>query len=364
MDKNIFDTVYKVNHSGGSGSCFYLRDINLFVTNNHVVDGHHEVALLDNNRTQHYARVVLVNPDVDIALLAADDDFTHLPSLSLAADDSLQISDKVHVAGYPYGMPFTLTEGTVSSPKQLMDGQYFVQTDAAVNPGNSGGPVFNGEGEVVGITVSKFTDADNMGFAIPVNRLREMLVNIGDEIDRETFKVMCRGCDSLISEKENTKYCPNCGSKLPDGIFDEIPLGPLAELCETALRRLGINPVITREGEDEWRFHMEDTEVRIFTLDDPYLALASPVAMLPKNNVEAVLRYVLSTDFGPFKVGVDNDDQILYFCYRVPARNIKDDTFEELCDNIVRFCNEVKTVSSTLINDYGCRHSNYSKLNL
>ena len=57
----------------------------------------------DHFPLSNYARVVLVNPDVDIALLATDDDFKHLPLLSLAADDSLQISDKVHVAGYPYG---------------------------------------------------------------------------------------------------------------------------------------------------------------------------------------------------------------------------------------------------------------------
>jgi len=360
MDKNIFKTVYKVNHSGGSGSCFYLRDLDLFVTNNHVVEGHHEVALLDSDRTPHYARVVLVNPEADIALLAAEGDYKALPSVVLAGDDSLQIADKTHVAGYPYGMPFTLTEGTVSSPNQLMEGEYYVQTDAAVNPGNSGGPVFNSDGEVVGITVSKFTDADNMGFAIPVRKLRELLSNIDGEIERDTFKVMCSGCDCLIPEGEETKYCPNCGKKLPDGIFEEVPLGPLAVLCETAIGRIGLNPVITREGEDEWRFHMGDIEVRMFTFDAPYLALASPVAMLPKKNVEAVLRFCLESDFGPFKLGVD-DDQIVYFCYRVPARSIKEDTFEEIVGNIVDYCHEVVRLSRKLLDDFGCRATNYSK---
>ena len=75
-----------------------------------------------------------------IALLAAEGDFSSLPDISLAEDDTLTIGRKVYVAGYPYGMPFTITEGSVSSPKQLMDGKYYIQTDAAVNPGNSGGP--------------------------------------------------------------------------------------------------------------------------------------------------------------------------------------------------------------------------------
>ena len=117
MDQNIYKLVYKVTHAGGSGSCFYLKSYNLFVTNYHVVNGFHTVAIHDNDRNPYLAKVVLVNPSLDIALLAVDADFSALPELSLAADDSLAIGGKVSVAGYPYGMPFTVTEGSVSSPK-------------------------------------------------------------------------------------------------------------------------------------------------------------------------------------------------------------------------------------------------------
>ena len=128
--------MFQVKHSGGSGSCFYLKSLNLFVTNNHVVEGFHEVAIHDHKKTAHLAKVVVVNTTVDLALLAVDDDFSDLPELTLAPDNSLTYGDKMKVAGYPYGMPFTVTEGTVSSPKQLMDGRYYVQIDAPVNPGN------------------------------------------------------------------------------------------------------------------------------------------------------------------------------------------------------------------------------------
>ena len=120
---NIYRSVFKVTHSGGSGSCFYLKNYDLFVTNYHVVEGYRTVAVHDNDRNPYLAKVVLVNPALDIALLAAEGDFSALPEMTLAADDSLTIGRKVYVAGYPYGMPFTITEGSVSSPKQLMDGQ-------------------------------------------------------------------------------------------------------------------------------------------------------------------------------------------------------------------------------------------------
>ena len=95
-----------------------------------------------------------------------------------------------------------------------MDGKYYIQTDAAVNPGNSGGPILNDAEEVVGVTVSKFTQADNMGFGIRVETLHGLLESLG-ELDRTAFQVQCGSCEELICEEE--EFCPSCGDKLPEG---------------------------------------------------------------------------------------------------------------------------------------------------
>ena len=84
MNQNIFQTVYKINHAGGSGSCFYLKKYDLFVTNYHVVEGFRQVALEDNNKNRYLAQVILVNPSLDIALLTAEGDFSALPEITLA----------------------------------------------------------------------------------------------------------------------------------------------------------------------------------------------------------------------------------------------------------------------------------------
>ena len=256
---NIYRSVFKVTHSGGSGSCFYLKNYDLFVTNYHVVEGYRTVAVHDNDRNPYLAKVVLVNPALDIALLAAEGDFSALPEMTLAADDSLTIGRKVYVAGYPYGMPFTITEGSVSSPKQLMDGKYYIQTDAAVNPGNSGGPILNDAEEVVGVTVSKFTQADNMGFGIRVETLHGLLESLG-ELDRTAFQVQCGSCEELICEEE--EFCPSCGDKLPEGVFDERELSPLGGFVESAIREMGVNPVLARDGYDSWLFHKGSSEIQ------------------------------------------------------------------------------------------------------
>ena len=142
-NNNIYSLVFKVTHAGGSGSCFYLKSHNLFVTNYHVVEGFRSVALQDNKRNPYLAKVVLVNAVLDIALLAVEHDFSHLPDFPLADNDSLEIGGKIRAAGYPYGMPFTATEGTVSAPKQLMNGHYYTHTNAAANPANYRGPTNN-----------------------------------------------------------------------------------------------------------------------------------------------------------------------------------------------------------------------------
>ena len=207
MEQNIYSVVFKVTHAGGSGSCFYLKDRDLFVTNYHVVEGFHTVAVHDNDRNPYLARVVLVNPTLDIALLAVDHDFSALPELNLAAADSLAISNKIRVAGYPYGMPFTVTEGTVSSPKQLMNGQYYIQTDAAVNPGNSGGALVNTHGELVGInTLIKSQTGSYVGysFAIPESIVRKVVVDLKEfgVVQRALLGVQFRVVDQDFLDTE------------------------------------------------------------------------------------------------------------------------------------------------------------------
>lgn len=356
MDQNIYKLVYKVTHAGGSGSCFYLKSHDLFVTNCHVVNGFHHVAIHDNDRNPYLAHVVLVNPSLDIALLAAEGDFSHLPDLSLAADDSLSIGGKVSVAGYPYGMPFTVTEGSVSSPKQLMEGKYYIQTDAAVNPGNSGGPIFNDRNEVVGVTVSKFANADNMGFGVRVEALRKLLKSV-DGLDRTCFQVQCDSCDELISENE--EFCPSCGEKLPEGVFDEREPSPLSHFCEQAISEMGVNPVLARDGYDLWTFHKGSSEIRIFVYDNTYLFAVSPINLLPKKDVEPVLDYMLGEDFAPYKLGIEGRQ--IYIAYRIHLSDLTDESEDEIRRNLVNLAQKADDMDNMMVERFGCEFSEYSK---
>lgn len=101
MQELIYHSIYKVSQARGSGSCFYLKDYNLFVTNSHVVEGFRQVALEDHHRNRYPARVILAHPALDVAFLKAESDFFFLPDLPLAKEEAA-IGSKIRVAGYPF----------------------------------------------------------------------------------------------------------------------------------------------------------------------------------------------------------------------------------------------------------------------
>ncbi len=352
----ISKVVFKVNHAGGSGSCFYLKQHNLFVTNFHVVEGFQEVSIENTDKDRFLAKVVLINPVADLAFLATEENFGQLPELSLSLEKELKIGERINVVGYPFGMPYTVTDGTVSSPKQLMNGRTYIQTDAAVNPGNSGGPMFNQDDQVVGITVAKFNDADNMGFGIPVGVLNKMLEH-APSLDRAKFAVECSTCGSVIANQ--TQYCPSCGNKIDDKLFNQRTLTDLAIFCEEAINNMGVNPVLARVGNESWTFHKGSSEIRIFVYERSYLFATSPINVLPTKDLEPLLRFLLSADIKPFILGVRNND--IFVSYRVHMSDVFSDEADKIKKNITDLAAKADDLDNYLNETFGCEFSEYSK---
>lgn len=353
---NLFSAIYKVNHAGGSGSCFYYKKHNIFITNFHVVEGYKVVSIQDNDKNSFLARVVMVNPSVDIAFLIAEWDFKALPDIVLSQVEDISIWQKINVAGYPFGMPFTLTEWTISAPKQLMDNSYYIQTDAAVNPGNSWWPMFNDKNELIAITVSKFNDADNMGFWIPVSALKKILEKF-DKIDTTKFNVQCNSCEEFIIKE--TEYCPSCWAKLKENIFKEDTLTDLAVFVEEAISLIWINPILARTWYEVWKFHKWSSEIRIFVYNKSYLFCTSPINILPKKDLDSVLTYLLSDSIKPYQFGLQ-DNQI-YLSYRVHLSDVFSDFSNDIKKNLSNIVQKADELDDYLHDEFGCEFSEYSK---
>jgi len=161
----------------GAGSGFIISKDGLIVTNNHVVEGAKEVTVTLANKEEYPAKVVGRDPKTDIALLKIQPKGT-LAAAGLGDSDRLRVGEWVVAVGNPFGLSNTVTAGIVSAKGRVIGaGPYddFIQTDASINPGNSGGPLFNLQGEVVGINTAIIPNGQGIGFAVPVNLVKNLL---------------------------------------------------------------------------------------------------------------------------------------------------------------------------------------------
>jgi len=171
---------YKLAHSLGSG--VLIHEDGYILTNYHVIERASVIQVTLADETSYPARVVAGDEISDLALIKVDSP-APLPAAPLAADDDLLLGETVVVLGNPYGLAHTVTVGVLSAKNREARHQGEVlfrdilQTDAAVNPGSSGGPMLNVNGEVIGINVAIYQEAQNIGFAVPVARVRRRLAD-------------------------------------------------------------------------------------------------------------------------------------------------------------------------------------------
>ncbi|HWK65471.1 MAG TPA: Do family serine endopeptidase [Rhizobiaceae bacterium] len=165
------------------GSGFFISEDGYLVTNNHVVEGGSEFTIVTDAGKEIDAKLVGTDPRTDLAVLKVDssDKFTYV---AFADDSKVRVGDWVVAVGNPFGLGGTVTAGIVSaSGRDIGAGPYddFIQIDAAVNRGNSGGPTFNLNGEVVGVNTAIFSPSGgNVGiaFAIPASTAREVVKDL------------------------------------------------------------------------------------------------------------------------------------------------------------------------------------------
>jgi len=177
-----FDFFYGAVPQQGQGSGFVLDKQGLILTNNHVIDNAQRVEVTLSDKHKYKAKVLTVDKNHDLALLKID--APNLTPVTLSDSKGLIVGQRVYAIGNPFGLSGTMTRGIISAIRSIGGPQGnpiedAIQTDAAVNPGNSGGPLLNSRGEVIGITTliaSNGADqSSGIGFAIPINTAKAVL---------------------------------------------------------------------------------------------------------------------------------------------------------------------------------------------
>ena len=193
--------------SAGAGSGFIIDESGLVVTNNHVIRNADEVTVTLNDGSELDAEVIGTDPDTDLALLRVEAD-RPLPVAKFADSDVVRVGDAVIAIGNPFGLGGTVTSGIVSAKaREIGAGRYdnFLQIDAPINRGNSGGPTFNLEGEVIGVNTAIHSPTGGnvgIGFAIPANLTQKIVADLEDDgmVERGWLGVHIQALDDDLAE--------------------------------------------------------------------------------------------------------------------------------------------------------------------
>ena len=167
----------------GTGSGVIVNSDGYIITNNHVINNSNELSVTLNNNRTYKAEIVGSDPITDIALLKIDAD-EDLPFVTFADSDEVKVGEWVLAVGNPFNLTSTVTAGIVSAKARDLSGtssQSFIQTDAAVNPGNSGGALVNTRGELIGINTAISSQTGSYvgySFAVPSNIARRVIEDI------------------------------------------------------------------------------------------------------------------------------------------------------------------------------------------
>lgn len=174
--ETAYESIFVVRSGNHEGSGFAIGT-NMVVTNAHVIGNQKNIILQSYDGHEYRAGIYLIDNTFDIAILSVENaDFV---PLEIGNSDELKVGDDIYAIGTPNNMEYTLTKGVVSSLNRKIGSYKYIQIDAAINSGNSGGPLLTDDGKVVGVNSLKVSDAEGIGLAIPITDVVTFIRNNG-----------------------------------------------------------------------------------------------------------------------------------------------------------------------------------------
>lgn len=275
------------------GTGFYLRAPNLIVTNEHVVRDNREVVIEGRAFPKQLSRVVYIDPKYDLAFLEVPSGLD-VPNVQLGTDIELSEGDPVLAIGHPFGLNFSTTQGIISNRAQDQNDIPYIHHDAALNPGNSGGPLIAHNGRVVGVNTFIMRDGNSIGFSLPVKYLHDTI----QEFQKRKANVgaRCYSCMNLVFEDTiDDGYCPYCGAKvqLPTTVEEYEAIG-VAKTIEDLLQQIGYDVRFSRRGPNNWEIQKGSARILISYYEKTGLIVGDAyLCVLPKQDIKPLYEFLL-----------------------------------------------------------------------
>jgi serine protease Do len=299
MLESVYQSVVRLGRGWSGGTGFVCMPNGLIVSNLHVVgyDEWVEVRYADD----HACRAAVLYGDTrqDFALLLPEEE-RQVPPLPWA--ETVHVGMLVYAVGHPHGFGYSTTKGVVSGLNRLHRGVPYLQTDAALNPGNSGGPLVDEQGRVVGLNTWIYAGT-SMGFALPASCLRQALID--HQGPRQTISArrptyLCIRCQAPFRPSED--YCTVCGEFLPvygshRGAVSTQYLAQAELVVSFLLSELGYSAHELYVDDGLWVLPQATGEVWIsLTCDQSRIDFVNRLVRLPESSFEAFFRFLLTAN--------------------------------------------------------------------
>ncbi|MEZ4927566.1 MAG: serine protease [Saprospiraceae bacterium] len=335
----------------GIGTGFCLPDWHVIVTNNHVIEGNRSVVIEGLNFPKQLSQVLFTDLKYDLAFLSYPMGTGEIPKVVLAFDKAVKEKEVVTAIGHPFGYKFSLKDGIVSSSSEILNGIPYLHIDAALNPGNSGGPLVDGEGAIIGINTFGRRDGDNTNFSLPVRFLKDSLEDFKQVSNEESTR--CPGClNVLTKDKIENNLCMHCGDRveLPTDAPEYVPSG-VPKSVEALIESIGYDVALSRSGPNAWEIKQGSATILICYHDKSGLISADTVLCeLPKQNIKPLYEYLLRENFSNEGMTLSLNGQDIVLSLLIFDRYLNEDTGKEM---LAKLFEKADFYDNLLVEKYG-----------
>lgn len=279
------------------GTGFYLAEHDLIVTNEHVVRDNREIVIDGEFFDRQLVEVLYLDELHDLAFLKAPRAH-EMPSVGIRKDSDLYVGEIVLSLGHPFGQNYQFKEGRIDSVDFEEDEIQYYEHSALLSPGNSGGPLFDQEGYLLGVNTFLIRSGQEIGYSLPLTKLKEALqIYSANEAD---YLIKCGECKQVIVDPEgSSRRCTHCGTKI--GYISHIPLyEPIGinKQIEEMLSELNHSAILSRRGPYNWEVEQGSALIHVAYHEKSGLITGDAhLCTIPDDDILPLYSYLLKANY-------------------------------------------------------------------
>lgn len=280
-----------------TGTGFYYRKWNVIITNEHVVRGNKNIIIAGQTFEKQVVPILYVDQKHDLAFVQAP--IQHqMADIEIESIDHQDPGDKIIAIGHPFDLNFAATQGIISGFQVAKDEISYIQHDAALNPGNSGGPLINKNGKLIGVNTFVIQNGNNIGFALPSDMMEQCLLDYSK--GSGAIGVRCNACQKINFEDQIvSKYCQYCGASIAmlSQTEEYTPYG-ISLVIEEMIHSLGYTTELSRKGPNTWSIQKGSAWINISYYEKTGLLIGDVyLCTLPDDHIQEIYMYLLKQNY-------------------------------------------------------------------